>query len=290
MEGEVDGADFYFLCFDTAVTKKYSNALWLENKRLTLQGDLSSIKELRLSGSPSQRVYEAWMKISDSIINRGNLTSLVQFTKAYSTSFFAPYAINTLRQLADSREVLELYTHLEPHIQSSYWGKQLGKNIKTDSISKLIQIGNTLLDFKVTDLKGEEVSILQLAKANKYTLLDFWASWCSPCRKAIPGMKQVYQDFAKKGFGIVGVSTDKKIEHWKKAVGEENVPWIQTLDNVDAAGQNIFSLSAIPAYILLDQEGKIVKKMMFTANNALNTNNEKLLSENLHAVISQLLP
>ncbi|MEG0500172.1 MAG: TlpA disulfide reductase family protein, partial [Rikenellaceae bacterium] len=95
----------------------------------------------------------------------------------------------------------------------------------------------------------------------KLLVIDFWASWCGPCRMEIPHMKEFYEAYKSKGVAILGVSIDKKDADWKKALSEEKMTWDQV--SAPDAGKGImkdYQFSGIPYIILLDQNGKIIAK------------------------------
>lgn len=87
-------------------------------------------------------------------------------------------------------------------------------------------------------------------------LVDFWASWCGPCRKEIPNLKAVYEKFAPKGLEIVSISIDKDAAAWQKALEEERLPWRNFRDETGVA--DAYSVSAIPAIFLVDGSGTII--------------------------------
>lgn len=94
-------------------------------------------------------------------------------------------------------------------------------------------------------------------------MIDFWASWCHPCREAIPHWKEVYQKYKDKGFDIVSVSDDAKWSDWKRAMDMEKMPWMQVCDefpvkNMPAKVGSLYMTHYIPFYVLLDKEGKIL--------------------------------
>lgn len=95
----------------------------------------------------------------------------------------------------------------------------------------------------------------------KYLLIDFWASWCGPCRGSIPGLKELYAKYESKGFEILAVSVDEKKESWLKALSEENMPWPQA--HTPRSGKEVmgaYQFSSIPFLVLIDRDGKIVKR------------------------------
>ena len=140
-----------------------------------------------------------------------------------------------------------------------------------------VAIGNQISDFKMADINGNEVSILDEVKKNKLTVLDFWASWCGPCRQAMPQVVELYKQYHDKGLGIIGISLDNNAEAWKSAVDELGITWTQVSDlkGWENAIAEAFSIHAIPHMMVLDQEGRIV------SNDIHGAELEQLISEKL---------
>jgi len=134
--------------------------------------------------------------------------------------------------------------------------------------------GQPFTDFTMPDPKGKDVSLSQFIKKNKLTLVDFWASWCGPCRKAIPGVKALYEKYKKQGFGVVGVSFDSKKEAWVKAIKDLDLPWPQMSDlkGWDCAASDLYNIKAIPFTLLVTKDGTIV---------ARNIDGEELLEQRI---------
>lgn len=134
--------------------------------------------------------------------------------------------------------------------------------------------GQPFTDFTMPDPKGKDVSLSQFIKKNKLTLVDFWASWCGPCRKAIPGVKALYEKYRKQGFGVVGVSFDSKKEAWVKAIKDLDIPWPQMSDlkGWDCAASDLYNIKAIPFTLLVTKDGTIV---------ARNIDGEELLEQRI---------
>ena len=110
-------------------------------------------------------------------------------------------------------------------------------------------------DFTTTDINGKTVKLSDF-KGN-YLLLDFWASWCGPCRNEMPNVKAAYEKYASKGFEVISISIDKKQKAWRTAIEELGMNWTQVL-NVDAA--DVYGIYAIPKTFLVDPEGIVVAK------------------------------
>lgn len=124
-----------------------------------------------------------------------------------------------------------------------------------------VQVGQVAPDF--TLLKRDSSKFTLSSTRGKYMMIDFWASWCHPCRQAIPHWKEVYQKYHDKGFDILSVSDDSKWKDWIKAMDEEKMPWTQVDDsfsrkNMPADVGSLYMTTFIPFYVLLDKEGKIL--------------------------------
>ena len=133
---------------------------------------------------------------------------------------------------------------------------------KSDSTPKQEQQEFVLpmTDFNMASIEGENVSALDIVKKNKLTIVDFWASWCGPCRAEIPNVVSIYRDFNDKGLEIIGVSLDQNENEWHKAVQEMQMTWPQLSDlqgwNNTAA--RLYGVNAIPFTFVADSTGNIV--------------------------------
>jgi len=107
------------------------------------------------------------------------------------------------------------------------------------------------------DMEGQPVSLDSLR--GKVVLLDFWASWCGPCRANNPNLVMLYDKFRGKGFEILGVSIDKSKADWKKAIEKDGLSWLQVLDpgGWNAQSTEVYGVDAIPASFLIDKKGVI---------------------------------
>ncbi len=140
---------------------------------------------------------------------------------------------------------------------------------------KKIKTGTILANFKAADINGQRISLSQFK--GKYVLLDFWASWCVPCRKAMPHLKEVYNDYHSKGFEIITISIDDNRKNWEDAVKKEEISnWYNVIKNEET--NKIFqAVQFVPAQLLIDLTGRIIWN-----SNDDNTNSwESILKERL---------
>lgn len=122
--------------------------------------------------------------------------------------------------------------------------------------------GATISDFSQPDLNGNPLSIMSEVSKNKVTIIDFWASWCGPCRQEMPFMIETYKQYKDKGLGIVGISLDNDKDAWHTATTQMNIPWPQMSDlqGWDNAAAKMFDITSIPHTIVVDQQGKILRR------------------------------
>jgi len=151
--------------------------------------------------------------------------------------------------------------------------KELGENAYLTNYRKVLKemhqdklaratviVGKQFKDMITEDVDGKMVKLSELVAKNKYTLLEIWASWCGPCRAQFPHLKKAYKKYHDKGFEIYALSMDTSKERWVKAMEEENVPWLNTVDYKAFKGESALSygVKGIPAAFLINSEGIIV--------------------------------
>ena len=123
-----------------------------------------------------------------------------------------------------------------------------------------VQIGKVAPEFSLPDTAGVSVSLSDFR--GKYVLLDFWASWCPPCRAEMPNLVKAYKDYKDKGFDIVGISLDSKADAWAKGVKDLNITWTQLSDlkGWQNSGAALYGVNSIPHTVLVDKDGTIIAK------------------------------
>ena len=140
-----------------------------------------------------------------------------------------------------------LYEQMSDAAKDSYYGKMVHDELYPKDLT-----GEPVVPFTLSDGK----TLRDVLHGNRYVIIDFWASWCKPCRNEIPNLKRLYAVYADKGLQIVSISIDKSEAAWQKACGEEQLPWLSYLD-----GQGIavaYKVQFIPAMFLVDNEGRLI--------------------------------
>lgn len=164
-------------------------------------------------------------------------------------SFWGPMMMVELMSYLtpDQRNIYEQFTDAA---KNTYYGKMVKNELYPVS-----NVGQRVPEFTLTDEQGIKHTLTSLLKGKKYLVLDFWASWCAPCRKEIPNVKNQYALYKDKGLQVVSISIDRNAAAWKKAVKEENLQWPNFLSPQVADN---YKVKAVPTMYLLDAQGKVI--------------------------------
>ncbi|MRG47669.1 redoxin domain-containing protein [Chitinophaga sp. SYP-B3965] len=179
---------------------------------------------------------------------------LNDFIGSHPDSYASALALSMGRSSLKTEDMEKLYAKLSPK------GKQTeeGKNV-ADYLNglKSSAIGSTVKDFSLNTPDEKLLSFASLK--GKYVMIDFWASWCGPCKQSFPHMKEVYAKYKSDKFEIYSISIDKDKAAWLKGLKEQDLPWLQTLDTKNIS-QSGFAVTGVPTTYLIDPKGKILMK------------------------------
>lgn len=249
------------ISIDTAGSTHYDYTKYGDKKGATLQ-------QVKVSGSVSHADYEDYenntkgSKKRDEVFSR-QLNYIRPFIAKKPSSVAGVYMLSTHYMFNSGMPLTDLEQLMNqfkgPATHSVYFSN-LQKEIAE---RKAVLPGNLAEDF--TLLQRDSTKFTLSSTRGKYVMIDFWASWCKPCREAIPHWKEVYAKYKDKGFEIVSVTNDSRWNDWVKAMDVEKMPWIQTIDefpvkNMPARVVSKYKHGTIPLYVLLDKEGKILVK------------------------------
>lgn len=263
--------------------------LYVENKVISFKADKSQPNAYKVEGSASHKDFTDFISVfvpiaqqlssQASVINytapgpiRDSLmniyTGLQQKVQAEidklvakkPTSVIVPFVLNVTYQFSDDVMLLEKrFNMLDASARNSEAGKQLQDFITQN---KIAAIGTEAMEFSQPDTTGKPVTLS--AFRGKYVLLDFWASWCRPCRQENPTVVSNYNRFKDKNFTVLSVSLDRpgKKDEWMNAIHEDNLTWthVSDLQFWSNAAAILYNVKGIPQNFLIDPNGKIVAK------------------------------
>ena len=192
---------------------------------------------------------------------------------AFSSSYFMDNGVEAYDELVKEQTVFSNHPYLKKAKD------EVAEMLQPKDSQKTAFIGQQFTDIEMADPDGKMHKISELVGEGKYVLVDFWASWCGPCRAEMPNVLEAYNKFHDKGFEVVGISFDQKKDAWLKAVEQIKMPWLQLSDlkGWNCAAAPIYKVDAIPDNILIDPQGKIIDRAL--RGKALHTRLQKLLGE-----------
>ncbi len=185
--------------------------------------------------------------------------AVLKFIDENKSSLAALFASTTLDPVQYEQQLIAYADDIKGNAELSK-NPAVQSFIKVMDKAKPLSIGHHAPDFTITSIDGKQVKLSDYK--GKVVMVDFWASWCVPCRQENPNVLKQYQKFHAKGFSVLGVSLDKDKAAWQKAVNDDHLEWTQTSDLKSFEGQaeQLYQIQAIPSNFIIDPQGNIIAK------------------------------
>lgn len=262
------------------------------NDKITVRGSMEDWPKMKVSGSKGTTQMAVFREYFSSVIvhQEGGIAisqSILDFVKSHPDNLYIPLVLlQNSSMTKDERQMA--FDKLSSNVKNSYYGKKLAAAMSNGNINQPLREGYPIPDFKLRMLDGDTLSIKQIAAKNKLTLIDYWGTWCGPCVAEFPHLKKVYARFKDKGFSILGITKGENESGWRKAIDNYGINWQHGSDDVDNARDKIFRIHAVPAYALIDQEGKMIAFLAY-GSGASAPFGPLIFGEDLEKVLEGLL-
>lgn len=241
----------------TLSTKNFSHYrnLWLENKPMTFDATKMDFRHAIVKGSDSENLYQTLNKQVDTLHGSERQKLELEFVKINPSSLVSAYILSVYATSWGKGNSEELFNKFSTENKNSEYGKKVGNHIRLNREPK---IGEQYVDFEMPDPNGKSQNLSDLK--GKTILLEFWASWCGPCRQGNPNLVKTYKKFNPKGFEIFAVSQDGEKDSWLQAIKKDSLNWIHVSDlkGNDNEASLIYGVNGIPDNFLIDKNGAMI--------------------------------
>ncbi|HIU54287.1 MAG TPA: AhpC/TSA family protein [Candidatus Gallibacteroides avistercoris] len=218
---------------------------WSKNSAGTLTKE-----EEKALNTQYETILDSVNDINKSFIMNGNLDNEV-----------GAYIFLISNQNLDESDVIEIIDAAGPKFKAF---PRIDNFVKRAEILKSVTIGKPFVELTMQDVNGKEVKLSDFAGKGKYLVVDFWASWCPPCRAEAPAMVEIYKAYKDKGVDFLGISLDQEKDKWVSGIKELGLSWnhMSDLKGWNSAANTVYGINAIPHVLLIDPNGTIIAKYL----------------------------
>ncbi len=248
--GKVKSPYLHTLILDDTLVKIH---FFLENKNIKIIGNIDNLDHTKIIGSREDSLFHSYQ--IDDIFDRKKGMEIMLKYPDYTFSAFTAYYQFQLHTI-DTDSLDFIMQQFSESVKKSIYYKHLDTLYST---IKRVAVAQPAPDFDIPDTNNQ---IIQLSDfKGKFILIDFWASWCAPCRAANPHLIKVFNKFKNKNFTIVGISIDKNKKRWLNAIEEDQLPWtnLSNLKGWDEVSKQ-YGVKSVPQNFLIDPNGIIIAK------------------------------
>ena len=235
--------------------KVESKTFWLDKGDLSIKQNSSNFRDVTILGSETESKYQDLRKITKDLGYKKRLEKNFEFVERNKNSIISAYILSVYSTAWGKDKSQQLFNGLSENIRATKYGSQVRRFL---DLTKEPKIGDTYTDLSMPDTLGNDITLSE--SRSKITLIEFWASWCGPCRKENPELVKTYAKYNSKGFEIYAISLDKDKESWINAIKEDGVKWLHVSDlseyNSDAI--LIYGIKGVPDNFLINDEGEII--------------------------------
>jgi peroxiredoxin len=250
-----------------------AKSIWVEDKKMTFDSSDSSFENATISGSVTDSLATSLRNTIKELKSLKEMQSYVlEFIENNPNSILSAYNLSNMAPVFGQKESTKLYDKFSTKNKQSQYGKKVSDYLALD-IDNTPQIGERYTDFTMNNPNGEQEKLSELE--GKYILLEFWASWCIPCRIENPELVRVYNKYKRKDFEIFAVSLDEKKENWIQAIKKDKLNWkhVSDLKGRGNLVSLVYGVNFIPDNVLIDKSGIII------ARNVRSSQLDKMLSD-----------